>query len=115
MLLRNIRVRRLKRRLLNHAGKGGSAPATPDQRRAALWNPPKGKHPLGTPQTKAVPSLATLPNRTPVGVTPATMPRWTGSMVALPQCLPPFAFAGASGGRKFPTLPTRPDKCYDLP
>jgi hypothetical protein len=29
--------------------------------------PPKGNHPLGTSQTKAVPPLTSLPNRPPVG------------------------------------------------
>jgi len=47
---------------------------------------PKGKHPLGTPQTKAVASLAPLPNRPPIGIAPASRPRWTGPEGQLLGC-----------------------------
>jgi hypothetical protein len=38
----------------------------------------KGKHPLGTPQTRDVPSLAPLPDRPPVGIAPPSIPAYAG-------------------------------------
>jgi hypothetical protein len=56
------------------------------QRRAALWNSAQREASPWNPHTKAVPSLAPLPNRAPVGIAPASQPRRTGSQGRLLGC-----------------------------
>jgi hypothetical protein len=66
-----------------------------------LENPDQRTASFGIRQTKAVPSLAPLPNLVPVGLAPAPRPLWTGHIPGvLPSAnrMPPFAFVGASGG-----------------